>query len=134
MAAGFSKLPALQCTWLIHKYHYCNKLFYREWQFLHPEYMVHQPHGSTTTVNEPGAAREGVPMRGAPYATEQQSQFNRDGHSMTDKTVKLPEARPHGYGVRTCKPPPKGPKAVDKTKPLSSQVQGERPRLKYQPL
>ena len=114
-------------------YSYICKPFYREWHFLLPEYMVHQPHGSTTLEGQPGVATEGVPMRRAPYATEEQSQFTRDGQSMTDKTVKLPETRRQGYGVRSNKPAPKGPR-IDKTKPLSSQVQGERPRLKYQPL
>ena len=100
--------------------------------------MVHQSHGNTKLdVDDDEPIPTGIPMRRAPYATEDQSQFTRDGHSMTDKTIKLPETRRAGYGVRKGKPPPKAAKAPggsDKTKPLSSQVQGERPRLKYQPL
>ncbi|KAL8566127.1 hypothetical protein ACOMHN_005103 [Nucella lapillus] len=104
-----------------------------DWQFMLPEYMVHQSRGAGPSQG--GDLEGGVPMRRAPYATETQSQFSRDGFSMTDKTVKIPEVRPPGYGVRSGKPPPRGPVAkLEKAKPQSSQIQGERPRLKHQPL
>ncbi|KAK7112977.1 uncharacterized protein C7orf57 homolog [Littorina saxatilis] len=99
------------------------------WQFLLPEYMVHQGRGETSV----DGTTVGGPRRRVPYATEEQSQFTRDGQSMTDKTVKIPETRPPGFGIRSGKPAPRGPK-MDKTKPLSSQVQGERPRLRHQPM
>ncbi|XP_076471579.1 uncharacterized protein C7orf57 homolog [Babylonia areolata] len=102
-----------------------------DWQFTLPEYMVHQSHGASVE-GQPG---ESVPGRRAPYATDDQSQFSRDGHSMTDKTVRIPETRRPGYGVRSGKPAPRGPMAkLEKAKPQSSQVQGDRPRLRHQPL
>ena len=37
----------------------------------------------------------------APYATDNVlCEFTDDGHSMADKTVKIPEVRQPGYGVR----------------------------------
>lgn len=109
------------------------------WQFLLPDYMVHEAYGSTTvdgSDKEP-TIHDGntVPMRRAPYAIDDQmAQFNREGQSMTDKTVRLQETRRPGYGIRNGKPPPKAPLIQDKTKPMSSQVQGQRPRLKFQAL
>lgn len=114
-----------------------------QWQFLLPEYMVHQEYGNTTANDRSEEAYpqlgdpNTVPMRRAPFATdENMAQFNQDGRAMTDKTARIPEMRRPGFGVRNGKPPPKGPVAQvpDREKPTSSQVQGQRPRLKYQPM
>lgn len=106
------------------------------WKFLLPEYMVHEAYGSTTVDGSQRdiAAPVGntVPMRRAPWATDDQmAQFKREGQSMTDKTVRLPELRRPGYGVRNGKPPPKAPVMPDRTQP---KVQGQQTKLKYQAL
>lgn len=114
----------------------------QEWQFLLPEYMVHQGYQADQPELGPSEA-DGKPMRRAPYATDNKSSFYEDGTSLTDKTVRIPETMRPGYGVRSAKAPAsvKGPAgasrrqpAADRSKPLGSQVQGDKSRLRYQPL
>lgn len=77
----------------------------REWEFLLPEYMVHK--GYQASFSNPATP----PSRGkVPYHTDKNMTDNereaREGRSATDKmTVKIPEVRRPGYGVRNEKPP-----------------------------
>jgi len=76
-----------------------------EWEFLLPEYMVHK--GYQASFSNPATP----PSRGkVPYHTDKNMTDNereaREGRSATDKmTVKIPEVRRPGYGVRNEKPP-----------------------------
>ncbi|PVD39097.1 hypothetical protein C0Q70_01725 [Pomacea canaliculata] len=102
----------------------------KKWEFLLPEYMVHhayQPHGDTAAE-----ASNGVPMRRPPYATENQSCFYQDGHSLSDKTVSLPEIKRPGYGTRNAKAANSKQPTFDKDNPLSSQALKNHPRPNYQ--
>nr|KAG5714791.1 hypothetical protein BaRGS_000279 [Batillaria attramentaria] len=107
-----------------------------QWQFLLPEYMVHQSYQAGQT-DQPEPEMTGKPMRRAPYATSnEQSSFYEDGHSLTDKTVKIPETKRPGYGVRSAKGPTAAvkkqqPPKVERAKPISSQKQAEKPRPRY---
>ncbi|GFN90511.1 hypothetical protein PoB_001701700 [Plakobranchus ocellatus] len=71
----------------------------REWEFLLPEYMVHKAY-------RPSFEDPSTPTRNAaaPYHTENHSVMS-DGKAATDKTVKIPEVRRPGFGVRNQKPP-----------------------------
>lgn len=70
----------------------------KEWEFLLPEYMVHK-------VYRPSFEDPSTPTRSAaPFHTEKHSVMDQ-GKSATDKTVKIPEVRRPGYGVRNQKPP-----------------------------
>ncbi|GFR77972.1 hypothetical protein ElyMa_005838200 [Elysia marginata] len=70
----------------------------KEWEFLLPEYMVHKAY-------RPSFEDPSTPTRSAaPYHTEKHSIMDQ-GKSATDKTVKIPEVRRPGYGVRNQKPP-----------------------------
>jgi len=76
----------------------------KHWQFLLPEYMVHK--GYQPSFENP----ETPPSRGsrAPYHTENMTEVEREarlGRSATDKTVRIPEVRKPGYGIRNEKPP-----------------------------
>jgi len=77
---------------------------HKEWDFLLPEYMVHK--GYKPSFEDP----ENPPSRGsrAPFHTEslkEGEREDREGRSATNKTVKIPEIRKPGYGVRNAKPP-----------------------------
>lgn len=68
------------------------------------------------------------PQRG-PIGFDKLSVFEREpGHHATDKTVKLPELKKHGYGIRNGKPP-RGRKNKPQS-PQSDPGKGPRP-LKY---
>lgn len=104
-------------------------LFFREYAFMRPDYMVHEPYkaGQENDYDRP--------KRG-PLGYDRLSAFERDGHSATDKTVKLPELRKVGYGVRSEKPlkVPKTQQAGGK--PHTAQTdpgRGNKP-LKYLPM
>ena len=89
--------------------------------------MVHEPFKQ----EEQGYER---PQRG-PLGYDRLTVFERDGHSATDKTVKLPEVRKTGYGVRSEKPL-KIPKTKQVGKPPSAHTdpgRGTKP-LKYLPM
>lgn len=68
-----------------------------DYDFLRPEYMVHEPY------KPDGNAVYQRPGRG-PIAHDKLSVFEREPGSATDKTVKLPEMKKPGYGVRSGKP------------------------------
>lgn len=76
------------------------------------------PHAFGSQKRHPPSASD--QQRQAPYATEDQSSFMQDGRSMTDKTVRLPEVRRPGYGVRFAKPAQ-----------VQKQSDGERIRPRY---
>ena len=90
--------------------------------------MVHQP-------SRDGNQSYERPQRG-PLGYDRLTVFERDGHSATDKTVKLPEVRKVGYGVRSEKPL-KIPKTKQVGKPPSAYTdtggRGTKP-LKYLPM
>jgi len=89
----------------------------REWDFLLPEYMVHK--GYQASFSNP----ETPPSRGrnAPFYTADMTDADvedQQGRSATDKTVRIPEVRKQGYGVRNEKPPSaaqRGPNRADVT-------------------
>ncbi|KAL4217238.1 hypothetical protein ACF0H5_023689 [Mactra antiquata] len=92
------------------------------YDFLRPEYMVHEPYKA-----DPQMMYE-RPQRG-PLAFDKLSIFEREpGNSAADKTVKLPELKKHGYGVRSGKQ-----SRAPRNKPSSAQTDpGKGPRpLKY---
>ncbi|KAJ8320034.1 hypothetical protein KUTeg_001621 [Tegillarca granosa] len=105
----------------------------KPYAFLLPEYMVHESHkpdGDDANYERP---------RRAPFAFDNKSAYEREGDSIKDKTLKLPEVVKSGYGVRTGKP------VKTKQQPLpeqqkqsraakTSQLEQEKPRLKYLPL
>lgn len=96
-----------------------------EYDFLRPEYMVHEAYKA-----DDGKLYE-RPARG-PIGYDKLSVFEREpGQHATDKTVKLPEVKKHGYGVRSGKP-----LRLPKNKPSSAQTDpGKGPRpLKYLPM
>lgn len=102
-----------------------------DYDFLRPEYMVHETNSSDrqTEYERPG--------RG-PIAFDKLSAFEREpGHRATDKTVRLPELRKPGYGVRSGKPL-RVPKTMvtDKKKPPTAQTDpGKGPHpLRYLPM
>ena len=69
----------------------------RPYEFSLPEYMVHQeyrPYGDPPNDNH----RHRNIM-----ARDQSTVFQREGRSATDKTVRVQENRPSGYGVSTSK-------------------------------
>ena len=108
-------------------------MFYcRRYQFLVPEYMAHEKHQPSDEDYERA--------RRAPYAHDILSAYQREGGAhLTDKTVKLPEVKRHGYGVRSGKPQRtrSGP-APDRARPSKtaqqSQLEAEKPHLRYLPL
>jgi hypothetical protein len=66
------------------------------YQFMLPAYMVHQscvPKSQTTSLQETKAET-------TPYAHDSSTVYEREGSQATNKTMKLPEERPPGYGVR----------------------------------
>ncbi|KAH9491780.1 hypothetical protein Btru_030862 [Bulinus truncatus] len=68
------------------------------WQFLLPDYMVHKSY--QPSFEDPNNR----PTRSAaPYYTEANSEID-NGRLATDKTVKIPELRKPGFGVRLEKP------------------------------
>ncbi|CAL1534511.1 unnamed protein product [Lymnaea stagnalis] len=94
------------------------------WEFLLPEYMVHKSY--KPSFENPSSR----PTRSAaPYHTEANSVI-QEGRLATDKTVKIPELRRPGYGVRNEKPaaaPQKLPPREKPAKPQESEaLQGER--------
>ncbi|XP_052812286.1 uncharacterized protein C7orf57 homolog isoform X2 [Mya arenaria] len=96
-----------------------------EYDFLRPEYMVHEAY-----KQEPGHLYE-RPARG-PISHDKLSVFERDGGKrVTDKTVRLPEVRKPGYGVRSGKP-----LRMPKHKPQSADTEpGRGPKpLRYLPM
>ncbi|XP_064646918.1 uncharacterized protein C7orf57-like [Lineus longissimus] len=64
-----------------------------------PEYMVHEAYvpSASSPQQDPGKFR---PKR-LPYAENTESVYERDGRSATDKTMRIPEARKPGYGIRS---------------------------------
>ena len=76
--------------------------------------------------------------RRAPFAYDLRSAYEREGDSIKDKTIKLPEMKKQGYGIRSTKPLKTKPKPQERTKPSTnakqSQLDQERPHLKYLPL
>ncbi|XP_072033015.1 uncharacterized protein C7orf57-like [Amphiura filiformis] len=58
-----------------------------------PEYMVHEEHNPEGYVDEHADTRQ--PLRRPPYSLQDKlTAFQRDGDSVTDKRVKLPEEQP----------------------------------------
>ncbi|KAH3750094.1 uncharacterized protein C7orf57-like [Dreissena polymorpha] len=96
-----------------------------QYDFLRPEYMVHEAYKP-----DPASIYE-RPQRG-PIAFDKLSVFEREpGNHATDKTVKLPEVKKPGYGVRSGKPPRR-----PRLKPQSAEEnpgRGPRP-LKFLPM
>ncbi|VDI41498.1 Hypothetical predicted protein [Mytilus galloprovincialis] len=101
-----------------------------EYQYMVPEYMVHEEWKPETDCYE-------RPRR-QPFSFDRLSAFERDGDRVTDKTVKLPEVKKPGFGVRSAKPLKTKPRPQERTKPSTiakqSQLELERPHLKYLPL
>ncbi|KAK6961246.1 hypothetical protein BgiMline_033939 [Biomphalaria glabrata] len=96
----------------------------KSWQFLLPDYMVHQSY--KPSFEEPDSR----PTRSAaPFYTEVNCGIEEGRHA-TDKTVKIQEPRKPGFGVRLEKPAATAqkPPPRDKiTKPKDSEtLQGER--------
>ncbi|XP_050418316.2 uncharacterized protein C7orf57 [Patella vulgata] len=76
----------------------------KPWEFLLPEYMVHDSYTPSFADGAPvGSYGPGETGR-VPYACDKVSVFQSEGRDATDKRVRLPEARPPGYGVRNSKP------------------------------
>ena len=101
------------------------------YQFMVPEYMVHE---EWKPEDSDGYDRP----RRAPFAYDLRSAYEREGDSIKDKTIKLPEMKKQGYGIRSNKPLKTKPKPQERTKPSvmakQSQLDQERPHLKYLPL
>lgn len=101
------------------------------YNFMVPEYMIHEEWNpaNSDTYERP---------RRAPFAYDLHSAYEREGDKITDKTLKLPEVKKPGYGVRSAKPLRMKPKSQERTKPSTvakqSQIEQERPHLKYLPL
>ncbi|ESO99208.1 hypothetical protein LOTGIDRAFT_205260 [Lottia gigantea] len=74
-------------------------------QFLLPEYMVYDSYVPScvegTSPSPDGSRRQGSRV---PYACDKQTIFQSEGNDVTDKRVKIPEARQPGFGVRNSKP------------------------------
>ena len=96
-----------------------------------PEYMIHEEwkQDENEVYQRPNRA---------PYSYDRLSAHERDGNRITDKTIKLPEVKKQGYGVRSAKPLKTRPRPQERTKPSTvakqSQIEQERPHLKYLPL
>ena len=94
---------------------------FSDYDFLRPDYMVHEgykPEDSSLYER---------PARG-PIGYDRLSVFERDMNRATDKTVRLPEVRKPGYGIRSGKPL-RLPKSQEKSKPPSAQTDpGKGPR------
>ncbi|XP_005104943.1 uncharacterized protein C7orf57 homolog isoform X2 [Aplysia californica] len=92
----------------------------KEWEFLLPEYMVHK--GYKPSFENPATP----PSRGrAPFYTEKITEVEREqreGRSATDKTVRIPEIRRPGYGVRNEKPPVAMQTPPPREKPIRPQA------------
>jgi len=106
-------------------------LLFSDYEFLRPEYMVHEGF-----KKDPNGCYE-RPRRG-PIAHDALSIFEREpGKHSTDKTVRLPELKKPGYGVRSGKPlrlPRQKPKSAN-TDPGRGPNPGAGPRpLKYLPM
>lgn len=68
--------------------------FFRHYEPLLPDYMVHKeyaPHGD----NHRGSHQQ----RRNPLTKDNTSVFEREGNSATNKTIRIQEAVPNGYGV-----------------------------------
>jgi len=76
------------------------------YQFMLPDYMVFQPNGpkKNRSQNANGGAT-------GCFTSDNSTVFQREGDKATDKTQKLPEERPPGYGVRAEKQQQKDAKA-----------------------
>ncbi|XP_069107769.1 uncharacterized protein C7orf57 homolog [Argopecten irradians] len=101
-----------------------------KYEFRVPEYMAHDVHQPSTD--------DGSLKGRTPYAYDRLSAYDREGKSLKDKTLKLPEVKRSGYGVRIAKPPRVKSQHQERTKPSDvakiSQLERERPHLKYLPL
>lgn len=100
-----------------------------EYDFLRPEYMVHEPYSKDSNGEYVRPAR-------GPLGHDKLSVFEREpGNHATDKTVKLPELVKPGFGVRSKKPL-KIPRTLKNEKPPSAATdpgRGPRP-MKYLPM
>lgn len=106
-------------------------------EFLLPDYMVHQDLGSQRQEEQPSAGGDRKdPPRRAPFTLDNETVFRREDSNPSDKTVKLPEIRPSGYGVRAekmqSKPVKHAPiQRTEPVKPPSPQIGNQ---MKYQPM
>ncbi|XP_060587799.1 uncharacterized protein C7orf57 homolog isoform X2 [Ruditapes philippinarum] len=97
-----------------------------DYDFLRPDYMVHEAY-------KEDANKEYMRPGRGPLGFDKLSVFEREpGNNATDKTVKLPEVKKPGYGVRRDKPLPR----ALRNKPQSAQTDpGKGPHpLKYLPM
>lgn len=77
------------------------------YQFMLPDYMVFQPNGPKKN-NRNQNSNSGAT---GSFSNDNSTVFQREGGKATDKTQKLPEERPPGYGVRAEKQQQKDAKA-----------------------
>ncbi|XP_059145719.1 uncharacterized protein C7orf57 homolog [Physella acuta] len=87
----------------------------QQWEFLLPEYMVHKSYKPSFEDPEVRPTRSA-----APYHTEVNSVIE-EGRAATDKTVRIPELRKQGYGVRNEKPARPAQKPPVREKPVKPQ-------------
>ncbi|KAL3854470.1 hypothetical protein ACJMK2_013738 [Sinanodonta woodiana] len=109
-----------------------NKEEKEPWKFMLPEYMVHESYKPSEEDQKFEQQR-----KRAPYAYDQLSAYEREGNGITDKTVKLPEVRRVGYGVRSGRPlKVKAQPAPERSKPPSAnaKLDSNRQHMKYLPM
>ena len=73
-----------------------------DYKFMLPDYMVHPDSGKVRASRYPQEAGSTVP-----YASDKKTVYERDEHRATDKTVRIPEVRPAGFGYRQERHKPK---------------------------
>lgn len=99
--------------------------------FMLPDYMVHQEWPAQKQQEQTEAVeRQANP---APFAYDQKSAFSRESINPTDKTVKLPEIKPAGYGVRNEKYQNKAIKhtPITRREPIIPQAELDSGKIKY---
>ncbi|XP_071103873.1 uncharacterized protein C7orf57 homolog [Haliotis cracherodii] len=98
------------------------------WEFLLPEYMVHDSQKAAGVDFEPESISS-LKERRAPYAFDLATAYQREGQALKDKTVKLPEEIPAGYGIRNSKPPHAKKQAAQGRRAVGN-AQGDKPKPK----
>ena len=69
-----------------------------DWQFKLPEYMVHQEYKGNV-----GKASRQQPNKRGPIGWDKKTAYERENSKPNDKTVKIPEEKRSGHGVRGAK-------------------------------
>lgn len=128
-----------RCEWYYDEDMTDEKASEQPYQFLLPDYMVHP-----NEREESGDS--GYAPRRLPYGHDTTTVYDREGNHATDKTVRLPEVRQPGYGVRqdrepsnakqppvvrtqACKPPAPHLGPANTFKPMPVQQEDERPPM-----